>query len=138
MSYDIFVQDIPRDAKSLEDVPADFEPAPLGKRSHIIEKIQRAIPEADFSDPAWGRIEGDDWSIEINMRKEEDCTGFTFHVRGTELALGVVEAILNSLHLRGIDPQARDFFVAGARATASFHRWRAYRDQVANSRTANS
>jgi len=135
MSYDIFVQDIPRDAKSLEDVPADFAPTPLGKRSHIIEKIQGAIPEADFSDPAWGRIEGDDWSIEINLGKEENCAGFAFHVRGTDLALGVVEAILNALNLRGIDPQARGFFVAGAKATASYRRWRAYRDQVANSRT---
>jgi hypothetical protein len=132
MSYDIFVQDLPPNAKTLEDIPADFKPASIGKRAHIIEKIQEVVPTTDFSDPAWGRIRGDDWSIEINIGHEENCSGLAFHVRGGDLSLGIVEAILRALNLRGLDPQAGGFFVARAEAIDSFRRWRAYRDQIVN------
>jgi hypothetical protein len=134
MSYDLFVQNLPPDAKTLEDIPSDFKPASIGERSLIIEKIKVAVPDADFSDPSWGRIQGDDWSIEINMGANEHCSGFAIHIRGGAGAFGVVEAILQALKLRALDPQAGGFFVAGPEATDSFNRWRAYRDQVVNRR----
>jgi hypothetical protein len=132
MSYDIFVQNVPPNTKFVEDVPPDFKPASIGKRASVIEKIKEVVPGADFSDPAWGRIRGDDWSIEVNMGAGEECYGFVFHVRGGELSLGIVDAILQALNLRALDPQTGGFFVARAEATDSFRRWRAYRNQVAD------
>ncbi len=132
MSYDIFVQDLPPDAKTVEDIPSDFRPAAIGERWLIIEKIKVVVPGADFSDPAWGRIQGDNWSIEMNMGANEHCGGFAIHIRGGAGAFGVVEAILRALKLRALDPQAGGFFVADQGAIDSFNRWRAYRDQVAN------
>jgi hypothetical protein len=132
MSYDIFVQDLPPEAETLGDIPSDFKPASIGERSTIIEKIKVVVPDADFSDPSWGRILGDDWSIEINMGANEHCSGFAFHIRGGAGAFGVVEAILQALKLRALDPQAGGFFVAAPGAIDSFSRWRAYRDRVVN------
>jgi hypothetical protein len=132
MSYDIFIQDLPPEAKTFGDIPSDFKPASIGERSLILEKIKVVVPDVDFSDPSWGRIQGDDWSIEINMGANEHCGGFAIHIRGGVGAFGVVEAILQALKLRAIDPQAGGFFVAGPEATDSFNRWRAYRDQVVN------
>lgn len=132
MSWDIFVQDLPRDAKSVKEIPADFKPSPIGRRSTIIEKIWEVVPIADFSDPSWGRIDGEDWSIEINMGAEEECRSLAFHVRGGDTAIGVVAAILEHLKLRALAPQTGGFFVAGPEAIESFLEWRAYRDQVIN------
>ena len=87
MSWDIFVHDFPSDAKSLEEIPADFKSAVIGKRSKIVEQIKAIGPGADFSDPAWGILEDSDWSIEINIGPEEDCDGFAFHVRGGDKAV---------------------------------------------------
>lgn len=130
MSWDIFVHDIPADAKSFGEIPKNFKPAPIGKRSMIIDKIREVVPAADFSDPSWGRIDGDGWSIEVNIGAGEECRGFAFHVRGGDAAVGVVAAILQHLNLRALDAQTGDFFVAGEDAMESFRKWRAYRDQV--------
>jgi hypothetical protein len=133
MSWDIFVQDLPRDAKSVADIAADFKSASIGKRSIVIEKIKEVVPTADFSDPSWGRIDGDGWSIEVNIGTKEDCEGFAFHIRGRDAAVGAVAAILQHLKLRALDSQTGDFFVGGAEANDSFRKWRAYRDHVTNS-----
>src|ERR1700693_2753113 len=94
MSWDIFVQDLPKNASTIEEIPDDFAPGTIGKRSQIIEKSREIVPAADFSEPSWGRIRGDNWSIEVNMGKDEECSGFCFHVRGSDAAAGVVAAVM--------------------------------------------
>ena len=135
MSWDVFVQDLPQEAKSAADIPADFRPASIGKRSAIIEKIREVFPTADFSDPSWGRINGDNWSIEVNIGANEDCGGFALHIRGGDAAVGAVEAILQRLHLRALDTQTGDFFKAGPESIDSVRKWCAYRDQLLKSRS---
>lgn len=130
MSWDIFVQDLPRDARRVEDIPDEFVPAPLGPRSKIIAAILEVAPSADFSNPSWGIIDGDDWSIDVSLGDAEECESFAFHVRGGDAAVGVIEAILRRLNLRALDAQTGDFFVAGPEALGSFQRWRSYRDQI--------
>jgi hypothetical protein len=131
MSWDIFVQDFPQEAKTVSDIPKDFRPRSLGERSAIIERIRAVVPASDFSDPSWGVIDGDGWSIEVNMGDEKECRSFAFHVRGGDGPVGVVEAILQDLGLRAVDSGTGDFFVGGSEALDSFRKWRAYRDQVA-------
>jgi hypothetical protein len=131
MSWDIFAYDFPRDAKSLEDLPAGFKPPSLGERSSVIAKIREVVPDVNFSNPAWGRIDRDGFSIELNMGRGEVCDGFAFHVRGGAGAVAVVAAILNHLDLRAVDAQTGGFFVAGQASVESFRKWQAYRDQVA-------
>lgn len=123
---------MPRDVKSVSEIPGNFKPAPIGKRSEIIDKIKEVVPAADFTDPSWGCIEDDGWSVEVNIGDAEECRGFAFHVRGDDAAVGVIAAILQHLNLRALDAQTGDFFVAGEEAIESFHKWRAYRDQVIN------
>ncbi len=130
MSWDIFVQDFPRDAKTLEDIPEGYSPASIGRRSTVISRIREVVPIADFSNPSWGLIDGDGWSIEVNLGHGEDCQGFAFHFRGRDDAVGVVAAVLQHLDLRAFDAQTGDFFVAGPEAVESFRKWRAYRDRA--------
>jgi hypothetical protein len=131
MSWDIFVQDLPRAAAAVADIPDDFKPASIGKRADIIAKIMETVPAADFSDPSWGMIEGESWSIEVNIGTEEECDGFALHVRGSgDEAVAVVTAILDCVKLRAIDAQTGEFFVAGPQALESFRRWCAFRDRV--------
>jgi hypothetical protein len=125
-----FCSRLSSDAMSLEEIPSDFKPASIGKRAIVIDKIRSIVPSANFSNPSWGTIDGEGWSIEINICPEGECSGFAFHVRGGDAAVAVVAAILNHLKLRAIDSQTGDFFIAGPKAIDAFSRWRAYRDQV--------
>ena len=130
MSWDIYAFDIPDEFTSVQAIPKDFKPASLGSRAELISKIIEVAPTADFSDPAWGTLDGDGWAIEISLSQEEDSTGFAFHVRGGDGAVGAVGAILDHLRIRAVDAQTGDFFTAGPEALKSFQQWRAYRDQI--------
>jgi len=130
MSWDIFVMDMPSDITSVGEIPSDFRPRSMGSRSAIISKIKEIIPTADFSNPSWGLVLGDDWSIEVNIGEDEECDGFALHVRGGDAAVGAVASILDGLGIRAIDSQTGEFFVSGPSAIESFRKWRAYRDHV--------
>ncbi|HSP61945.1 MAG TPA: hypothetical protein VLQ90_03085 [Pyrinomonadaceae bacterium] len=129
MSWDIFVQDIPSDARTIDDIPDDFVPATIGRRAEIIEKIKEIVPFADFSDPAWGTIEGADYSIEVNLGADERIDSFAFHVRGDDVAAGLISDILQHLNLRAFDSGTGDIF-DHQKAAAGLKTWRAYRDWV--------
>ena len=131
MSWDIFAVNVPLVFESIEEIPSDFKPKPLGKRSAVIAKIKRIVPTADFSDPSCGLIGKDGWSIELDMGDDEICEDLAFHVRGDgDEAVEVVARILDGLAIRGFDPQAGRFFVAGPSAITSFNKWRAFRDRA--------
>src|SRR5947208_1346225 len=103
MSWDLFIQDFPVNARTVDEIPDDFNPAPLGPRATIIQRILEVAPSADFSDPAWGVIEGDGFSIEVNLGAEEIVNGFALHVRGGDLAAACVVAMIEHLGIRAID-----------------------------------
>lgn len=130
MSWDIIAQDLPRDAASVEEIPDNFQPQPIGNRSQLIARIQQVVPQVVFTDPSWGIIEGNDWSIEVSTGDTELCDRVAFHVRGGDDAMGAVAAILDELKLRAIDCQSGEFFTTGPETLKSFHAWRHYRDRV--------
>ena len=121
--------DLPPNARSVADIPDDFDPQPLGQRSTLIERILALAPTADFSDPSWGRIVTPAYAIEVNIGDSETVDSIMLHVRGGDAAVGFVAELLDHLGLRAIDVQAGDFFDVDA-AQASFSKWRAYRDRV--------
>ncbi len=131
MSWDILVLNFPPDIKLFEDLPEGFAFTALGKRADLIAKILEVAPSADFSDPSWGSLQGENWDIEINLGKEEETDSFMFHVRGGDGAVGAVGTILDHLGLRAYDIERQGFFVADADALKSFQTWRSYRDHVA-------
>jgi hypothetical protein len=51
VSFDVFVQDLPADARTVADIPYDFAPQPLGRRADILAGILRAAPAVAFTDP---------------------------------------------------------------------------------------
>ena len=130
MSYDIFVQDLPAAARSVDEIPEDFVPSPLGPRQSIIDGILDVVPTADLSDPTWGRIEAVGWSIEVNIRDEDPCTSFAFHVRGESEAIGAVAAILERLGFRALDTSDGGIFSADSVSIESFGKWRDYRNEI--------
>ncbi len=129
MSWDLYAQDFP-DVATVVGIPDDFVPQPLGPREDVIARIKAAIPAADFSDPSWGVILEDDWSVEVNVGGDAICDGFGLYVRGGgEEAMDCVATILQATGTRGVDMQTGEFFERGA-ASESFGVWQSYRDQV--------
>jgi hypothetical protein len=107
VSRDIFVQDLPREARTAADIPDDFQPQPIGSSQRILDAVRQLDPGADFSDPAWGRIERPDYSIEVNLPHGENIRSFALHVRGVG-ADAFVMALLRALDLRALDGDSEE------------------------------
>jgi hypothetical protein len=111
MSRDIFVQDIPGGVVRVEDIPDDWTPAPLPCTSDQVRATVSAVaPEADFSDPTWGRIVRPGVDIEVNLGDSDVLDSFAFHVRSTDPAAAevIIADVLARLGLRAFDPEGSD------------------------------
>ncbi len=131
MSWDVFIQDLP-EVDSIEDIPHDFNPKPIGSRATLIAHIQEVIPQVDFSDPAWGILDTDGFSIEFNLGKKEVVKCIALHVRGGAEAGACVADILKKLGLRALDSSTGEFFDVH-NPEWGYNQWRAYRDKVVGS-----
>jgi len=109
-------------------IPDNWQPKRIAKRSDLIQSIQKLEPSVDFSDPSWGSIENEHFSIELNMGDDEDVHSFTLHVRGGDLALGCLANILTGLELKAADGSGSEFFDL-EKAQQHFSAWREFRDQ---------
>jgi hypothetical protein len=130
VSFDVFVQDLPPGARTVAEIPDDFDPRPIGRRADILSGILRAAPAVDFTDPTWGHIDGPGFSIEVNIGPEDVLDSFAFHVRGGQEALFVVAEILRDLGLRAIAPGTESGFFELAELGPAYAQWQAYRRQV--------
>lgn len=130
MSWDIFVQDIPRLATSVDEIPDDFIPGPIASRAVILDAIQAVLPFADVSDPSWIRIDSQGVALEISIQEADPVESFAFHVRGGEHSIGAIAEILARLGLRAFDPQAQSGIFDPSTAAESLARWQAYRDRA--------
>ncbi|HEV8657190.1 MAG TPA: hypothetical protein VGS96_01065 [Thermoanaerobaculia bacterium] len=125
MSWDIFIQQFPDGARRVTDIPDTFTAGPIGRRDEVISKIREAVPQTDFSDPAWGVLRGDGYTIEFGLGDEDVLYGITLHVRGSDEVLPHITRVLNTLGLRAIDSWTGEFFDPVV-AAHSLARWRSY------------
>ena len=130
MSWDIFVQYIPDAVKSAKDMPGDYSPRIIGTRSEIITFIREIAPFSDFSNLELVVIDNKEFSIEINLCEKEQIDNFTFHIRGGDLAVGMVSAILQRFNLRAFDPNSETGIFEPIQSAESLKRWREYRNKI--------
>lgn len=72
MSWDIFVQDLPRNVETTDDIPHDFKPQPIGTYEEITRRIKEAVPDVEFHGGTWsdnGVINRGGAQIQIGIRQ---------------------------------------------------------------------
>jgi hypothetical protein len=130
MSWDVFIQHLPASALTVDDVPDDFSPLPLGTRTEVVEKIRRAFPTIDLTDPTWGVVDAASYSIQFALGADHDeqlyCV--SLHVRGDESVVPPIAALIEDLGARALDSWTGEFFDPVV-AAESIRRWRAYLDE---------
>jgi hypothetical protein len=131
MSWDIFIQDIPASARTVRDIPDDFEPGPLGQRSQLVERILQVAPTTTFRDPAWGVFEGSGFSVEFSLGDDDTARCVALHVRGDNpAAVGLVADLITRFGWRALDPGSESGIFDPVLAADSFDKWRRYRNEV--------
>ena len=127
MSSDIFIQDFGH-YNDISEIPDDFKPGPIGNRDEIIKQIVELYPDADFSDPTWGVIDKEIFSIEINLGEDQIVDSIALHVRGEKPGADCVANIIKKLGQRAFDTGTGELLDIND-PDKGFAKWRAYRDK---------
>jgi hypothetical protein len=109
VSRDIYVQDIPFNANSVDDIPEGFEPLPLRVTpGQVREAITAAVPGIEFDSAGWANYESDGIDIEVSVEDSEPFESFAFLDRSRDRAAvdELIRTILDTLDLRAFDTDA--------------------------------
>ena len=128
MSWDISLFNAPP-GMTIEEIPRDYEPAPLGSAVEVLGRLQAAFVDLDLGDPTWGDLERSGWSIEFNIGRENPVRSIMLHVRGGgDDVVQVVRETAQVLRCRALDCSSGEFIEDGGRdGWADFQ---AFRDRV--------
>ncbi|MFJ4872410.1 hypothetical protein [Streptomyces sp. NPDC088757] len=129
MGWDVLLLPLPADIASIDDLPADHEPPPVGNRSEVHGALEAAVPGVDLTDPAWGELLGPTWGIELGIGEDDPVESVMLHVRGgTDDVLPVILRIARALGCRPFDCSAGDLLADGD--PTGWHAFRAFRDRA--------
>ncbi|MCP5537316.1 MAG: hypothetical protein H7A51_13930 [Akkermansiaceae bacterium] len=85
MSWDISVYASSKAPQPVEQMPDDWTGDTLGTNREVRALISGCFPSVDWSDPFWGILRTDEYSLEFNMGRSaqvDSSDGFMIHVRG--------------------------------------------------------
>jgi hypothetical protein len=122
MSWDICLQNIPNQYKSLDDIPDDYKSLSIGPRDDIIKKLKEFNPMINFSDPTWGILTNSDISIEISVGNNKDCDTISIYAHDGNSVPEFVCSLMDFLGLRGIDLNDPQFIDIDS-AKSSYQKW---------------
>jgi hypothetical protein len=129
MSWDVILLNLPPDIRSINDLGDDFDSV-LAPVSDVRKLVSHVVPSVDLSDPGWGILEADDYSIEFSIGEDDPCTSLMLHIRGTESALEPIRALCAATGWKAFDCSDGDLMDWSGDPGKGLREWRAYRDQV--------
>jgi hypothetical protein len=101
---DIFIQDIPPNIRSVEEIPDSWRPSPLPfGHAEVVAAVREIVPSADFTDPTWGQVEIPGAAIDVNVSDKPQIDSCALHVRATDQ---FAAQLLHRLNVRAFDPQS--------------------------------
>jgi hypothetical protein len=128
MSWDLLLLPLPAEVGSPNELPDDFRPDPLGSQASV-QAALATIPGMNLADPSWGQLAGPNWSIELNIGRDDPVDSITLHVRGgSDEVLPAVFRIAAAVGCRAIDYADGEFVAPGA--AGGWHAFQEYRDRV--------
>ena len=130
MSWDVFIQDLPDSTRTIAEIPDDFEPLALGRRSDVVKTIQECfnLPHPLQSSVFTVDLAGS--SIEIWVGDDDPCRCVALHIYGGVDAAPAVARLLNCLGRRGLDTVSGEIISADSDIDASVATWLSFRNQM--------
>ncbi|GAA4774903.1 hypothetical protein GCM10023329_24220 [Streptomyces sanyensis] len=129
MSWDVLLLRLPDGIASVQDMPDDCTPPPLGRQAEVLAAVSEAAPETDLSDPTWGHLLGPTWSIELNIGEEDPVDSVMLHIRGSgDDVLTPVFRLAGTLGCRVLDCATGDLITP--QELSGWHAFQAFRDHV--------
>jgi hypothetical protein len=129
MSWDVILMHVPPDIESAEDLPEGFTSI-LGPRTAVLSILTSLDLGIDLTDPTWGDLDGDGFSIEFNIGKGDPVETIMLHVRGGGGAIAVIQRICEGTSWRALDSTTDTFINFAENPAAGLEQWRVFKDRV--------
>ncbi|MGD9127150.1 MAG: hypothetical protein PVH19_07195 [Planctomycetia bacterium] len=130
MSWDVLLFNFEGDPPNFEEVPDDFRPPSMGDAQAVREAIDKVVPNVDWSDPAWGIVEGNGWSIEFNHQENGDTDQVMLHVRGGGNPITTIVNLCKANNWSAFDLSTGEFIDLSTPSEDGWVGFQAYRDKV--------
>ncbi|MFG3497917.1 hypothetical protein [Streptomyces sp. NPDC047928] len=129
MSWDVILLRLPDNVTSVQEIPADCTPDPLGRRHDVLTAVTQAVPDVDLSDPTWGELFGPTWCMDVNIGSEDPVDSVMLHIRGSgDDVLTPVLRLAEALRCKALDCAEGDLIAPGK--TSGWHAFQQFRDRV--------
>ena len=128
MSWDVILMNVPSNIESSAEIEEDLPV--LGSKTEVLSMLSNTLPSIVLSDPTWGILDGDSFSIEFNIGDEDPVHTIMLHVRGSDDVIEVIDRICQYSRWRALDTSTGDFMNFSKNPAAGLQQWRAFRDQV--------
>jgi hypothetical protein len=132
MSWDVIILNISGETRTVSEL-TDDSVIPLGSRDEVLSIIHNVFPQVNLSDPTWIILDGNDYSIEINVSQNHQIDTLMLHVRGNPEAINAIESLCKATGWRAFDPSGGDFIdFTNPDRDKGFQRWQGYNDFIVN------
>ncbi|MEZ4705755.1 MAG: hypothetical protein R3A44_01035 [Caldilineaceae bacterium] len=128
MSWDVILMNVPSNVRSISEL--EDELPILGSKIEVLSILSSALPSINLSDPTWGVMDGDNFSIEFSIGDKDPIQTIMLFVRGSDDAVRVIEKVCQYSGWRALDTSLGDFISFEENPAAGLQQWRAYRNQV--------
>jgi hypothetical protein len=130
MSWDVSVFASKEAPPAVAEMPDDWRGEVLGSCAEVRSKVSECLPGVDWSNPSWGIYEGEGFSYEFNIGREEPCDGLMVHVRGGGDAIAPLLSLSERWAWYLLDCSQGEWLHRCLDADAGWQGFQAYRDRV--------
>ena len=121
---------LPQPYASVEMVPENEQPLPLGTRAKVHAAVSEHFPGTDWTDPSWGSFDSPFGSIEFNLGSNDLADGMMLHVRASEEIVAAIIALCRTQNWSALDCGSGEFLEQADDPAFRLQQWRAFCDRV--------
>jgi hypothetical protein len=129
MSWDVLIMNTGGRTR-VDDLPEGFQPESLGDADELRSLLSGFFGSLDWSDPAWGILDNDEFSFEFNFTESGPVDTFMLLVRGGGDAVAPIVAMCKQFGWQALDCSAGEFIDLNHPSTNGWEGFQAYRDRV--------
>ncbi len=126
MSWDV---SLVKTETNREASPEEIEnPLSIATKTEVHAWLRQKYPEADFTNPNWPVVFGENYSVEVMLEEGEEQNDIMLTIRGDEAPYDLIESMCQAFGCRAVDTGTGGFLEGPE--TSSFESWKDLRDEV--------
>jgi len=115
----------------VEAMGGDFKPShSLGRADDLRKTISTHLPDVDWSDPEWGMLGGDGYSIEFNLADGEIIEHMMLHVRGGGDPVSAIAKLCKAAGWSALDTSTGRWLDVDSPSREGWEGFQRFRDKV--------